>query len=465
MHSVWRDKQAWEALKLPLSTPSDEACKMFDATVTQYVGWYDDDSVGGIEGSISKMMSADPSFIMGHVLKNGLELLGTGRNPQLDTELKADIDSMLTLSEQPMVTDWEKKHVQAMHQWSKGYMTKASIIWEDILAEKPKDILALKFAHDTYFYLGHHPQMRDSIARVLPQWNKDIPLYSYLYGMLAFGQEENNLFSEAEKSAFKALSLNKRDAWATHAICHVNEMLGQQKEGNDFLEKTETDWSSCGMLACHNYWHWALYHIERGNYEEAVSIYEKAIRPRFATSGAMLDIVDAASLLYRLELEGVNCSDKWKESFEIFQPHIDDHVLSFNDAHIIMSCLGSDNKNEAIRFLKSLQDFIKNGEGDNCVISQNVGKKLCEAILAYQDENFDAAVDILMSIRYQIITIGGSNAQRDIFNLLLINAALKSPLKQHNKLARSLLYERKSLKENAPMTDRLMARAMAIHID
>ncbi|CAE1330601.1 unnamed protein product [Acanthosepion pharaonis] len=63
MHSVWRDKQAWEALKLPLSTPSDEACKMFDATVTQYVGWYDDDSVGGIEGSISKMMSADPSFI------------------------------------------------------------------------------------------------------------------------------------------------------------------------------------------------------------------------------------------------------------------------------------------------------------------------------------------------------------------------------------------------------------------
>lgn len=57
---------------------------------------------------------------MGHVLKNGLELLGTGRNPQLDTDLKVDIDSMLTLSEQPMVTDWEKKHVQAMHQWSKG---------------------------------------------------------------------------------------------------------------------------------------------------------------------------------------------------------------------------------------------------------------------------------------------------------------------------------------------------------
>ena len=28
----------------------------------QYIGWYDDDSVGGIENSVAKMLEADPNF-------------------------------------------------------------------------------------------------------------------------------------------------------------------------------------------------------------------------------------------------------------------------------------------------------------------------------------------------------------------------------------------------------------------
>lgn len=30
--------------------------------ILQYTGWYDDSIVGGIEGSISKMIAADPTF-------------------------------------------------------------------------------------------------------------------------------------------------------------------------------------------------------------------------------------------------------------------------------------------------------------------------------------------------------------------------------------------------------------------
>ena len=30
--------------------------------ISQYTGWYDDSTVGGIEGSISKMITADPTF-------------------------------------------------------------------------------------------------------------------------------------------------------------------------------------------------------------------------------------------------------------------------------------------------------------------------------------------------------------------------------------------------------------------
>ena len=58
-----------------------------------------------------------------------------------------------------------------------SYMKEATDVWEQILVEDPLDMLALKYAHDCYFYLGLQPQMRDSIARVLPHWKADMPHY------------------------------------------------------------------------------------------------------------------------------------------------------------------------------------------------------------------------------------------------------------------------------------------------
>ena len=52
-------------------------------------------------------------------------------------------------------------------------------MWESILVEHPTDLLALKFAHDGYFFMGAQTQLRDSVARVLPFWKPHIPLYRY----------------------------------------------------------------------------------------------------------------------------------------------------------------------------------------------------------------------------------------------------------------------------------------------
>lgn len=51
--------------------------------------------------------------------------------------------------------------------------------WEKILSEIPNDLLALKFAHDSYFYLGNKQSLRDSIARVFPKWKSTTPCYRF----------------------------------------------------------------------------------------------------------------------------------------------------------------------------------------------------------------------------------------------------------------------------------------------
>lgn len=464
LHTHWRDLDAWKGEGLPLTTTSNEAAKMYDATVTQHTGWYDEPSVGGIEGSLSKMITADPDFVMGHVLSCGLDLISSGVGIHVDHALKQRMETLESLANKSNVSYREKLHAKAVKQWAEGSTAEACLTWEDILIEHPTDMFAVKMAHDSYFYLGYQAQMRDSIARVLPHWNEKKPLYSYLQGMYAFGLVETGFYSEAEKHALKALQLNPIDCWSTHAEAHVLEMQGRQDDGISFLSKTIDNWTMGAMLACHNYWHWAVYHIEKGEHQAALDIFDEEVGKR-CHSGAMLDLVDASSLLYRLQMEGVDVTSRWKELFHLWESHTDDHILVFNDVHMLMCTLGAKNEDATLKLLGSLRDFIRDGSGTNWEISKDVGLAICEAFEQADKGKFDNAVEILKPARYKVVTIGGSNAQRDVFNLFLIHAALNSPKKQHHQLARSLLTERKAKKNNAPMTDRLMAQALALHAE
>lgn len=59
-------------------------------------------------------------------------------------------------------------------------MSSACVEWEKILAEHPTDLMALKFAHDGYFFLGRCYDKRDSVARVIDQWDPSLPCYRLL---------------------------------------------------------------------------------------------------------------------------------------------------------------------------------------------------------------------------------------------------------------------------------------------
>ena len=85
-----RDCQAWKNVGLPMSTSSNEAAKLFDDVINQYVTWSESPD-GGIEGTIVKMFEADPNFMMGQALSIGLDLMGTGRAIHLDKEFSDQI--------------------------------------------------------------------------------------------------------------------------------------------------------------------------------------------------------------------------------------------------------------------------------------------------------------------------------------------------------------------------------------
>lgn len=96
----WRDCDAWRHENLSMNTTSNEAAKLYDCCLTQLVKWREDQLYGGIDGTLAQMINADPSFVMGHVLKCGTELIGNAlpspKSPSTSVETllsQADIQS------------------------------------------------------------------------------------------------------------------------------------------------------------------------------------------------------------------------------------------------------------------------------------------------------------------------------------------------------------------------------------
>lgn len=117
-------------------------------------------------------------------------------------------------------------------------MTKACEVWEVILQSYPTDMLALKLAHDCYFYLGDKINLINSLEKVFPIWKDSLPLYNFLFGMKAFALCENKDYVNSEIAARKVIFFykficilakdiylyNKIQQWET-LNCHCNSIL------------------------------------------------------------------------------------------------------------------------------------------------------------------------------------------------------------------------------------------------
>lgn len=404
--------------------------------------------------TIAKMIEADPNFVLGRVLSVGLDLIGTGTTIRHDLKLRSDLEVLKKLAElRKSEIDWrELTYVDAIDQFANGNMAGSAQVCEQILAKYPNDMLALKFAHDIYFYLGDKVNILDSIEKVYPKWeNNNQPLQPYIHGMYAFALEERRQYQKAENQAKLGLKKLPNDAWAVHALAHVHTMQYRIDEGIKAIGSTRNDWYDCNYLACHNFWHWSLFHIEQGEPEAALSLYESEIGTRAIKSGAMLDIVDAASLLYRLDLlslgniipDIIKCKRRWQELYQICEPHFQDHVLGFNITHFTMSCLGSDRIPKAEELLEELKVVKSTG-----IIMDHwaaVTEQVLESMIDFKREKYQSTVNRLLSVKADIVKMGGSDAQRDVFNQLLIVAALKA---KNIDLCRTLIDERQNIQGN-----------------
>jgi hypothetical protein len=400
-----------------------------DRAVSDYYAWK-----GDPVALLYTATGQDPAFTLGHsAIASLLALNGfRGDNPAV-TDAIAKAETAIGGA-----TARERQHLAAAKAWAAGAIIGATDIWENILVDHPTDALALRFAHDSYFYLGHSQSIRDSVARVLPAWDPQGENYGYVLGQYAFGLEEAGELRRAEEVGRQAIARNAEDGWAVHAVAHVLETESRQGEGITFLKTSRPAWSKAHALSVHNGWHLALYLIEEGRFEEVLADYDRYVAPKLGDD-SLLDLVDASALLWRLELAGADVGERWKPLAEQWLGHVDDHVLVFNDLHIALAVSRAGDAEGVARLRASLDAYAREGQGDNRDITVDIGRRLIDGVLAFAEGDYRHAIDRILPVRYKIIRIGGSHAQRDLVTQTLIAAAERAG--QVN-LARALLAER-----------------------
>ena len=437
-----------DARGMPVSTQNRQVLDQFEQALWQFHSYVDDP----IE-TIDTALAEQPDFVLGHVFRATLLLLTTER--QYLNEAGKSLNHAEALLR--TANDRERGLLQAAKLWLIGDWYGAAQQWDQILVEYPRDAFALQAAHLTDFLLGDSKSLADRVARVLPNWNEDLPSYSYVLGMYAFGLEECNHYRRAEETGRRALELEARDGWAVHAVTHVMEMKNRYDEGIDWLRSREPDWSVDNAFAFHNWWHLALYHLERAEYEAMLALYDENIYPE--TSDCSMQMLDASALLWRLQLQGVDVGERWSKLAQDWTAKAEQEngYYAFNDVHALMAYFYG-GRNQEIDELLDAMEQAANSVGVNASMSREVGLPVALGLIAFAEARYDECVQHLQSVRNIAHRFGGSHAQRDVLNLTLIEAAQRSG---QSRLAAHLLNERLAHKPHSPLAQRLMNYAQA----
>lgn len=439
-----------DARGCPTSAPSSACLQQYEQALELSASYQLDPLA-----TIQKAIDADPAFAMGHALRAGLAVMATDRGAvPLLTE---SVEAIEALGRRAV--DRERSHAAAARAWLEGDFAGSIHRYGEILVDYPHDLLALQVAHVGDFFLGSSSMLRDRVAQALPMWDATTPGYGYVLGMYAFGLEETALYSRAEDIGRRALDVNRRDAWAVHAVTHVMEMQGRLRDGIEWLTTRESDWSVNNGFAFHNWWHLALFQLESGNYARVLELYDQRIRA--TPSEIPLEMIDATALLWRLELRAASVDDRWQKLAASWEPLAEHSYYAFNDAHAVMAFAAAGRNDLAQRTIAAMERKAR-GSDTNAMMTRDVGLPLARAVAAFAAGRYGDTIALLQPIRTIANRFGGSHAQRDLIHLTLVEAALRA---RNSRLARALIAERTQLKPSSPFNWQLTARSLDLNGD
>ena len=407
---------------LALSTDSAETAALFDRAIAHYLKFHAD-----TPGLIGRVLKADPNFVLGLCFKGYLLL--SASNPAFNAEIAATLAAAQVGS--ALVTDRERQHVAAFAAWAGGRLDRAFDIWQQLLETHPTDLLAVRICDTSWFRHGQTAKILEQADRLAPRWSPELPGYDLFRTIWAFAHEEAGDTAGAERAVDEAIERDRTNYFAHHVKAHVLEMECRPREGRDWLDAQAEHWDLGNQLIHHLWWHRALMELELGELDAVLDSYDRNIRnldaPMVkAAPDHFIDLQNAPAILWRLEQMGVDVGDRWQELADKAEARIGHVGHPLLVPHLMMALAATGRDAAADRFLGALGERAAETASWNAAAVGDVYLPVCEAALAHRRGEYDRVVDLLAPRREQVRLLGGSNAQRDLFFQMLVDAAMRA---------------------------------------
>jgi hypothetical protein len=388
------------------ATPA--ALEAYQQALAAVLGWR-----RGADRRLEQAIGDAPGFVMAHVMR--AYLLLCSRDPQRVRSARTVLQAAAALP----ADEHEDGHRAVVAATLADDYGRARSLLGGLLERQPRDALALHVAHSFDYAVGDVVGMSQRVAAALPAWSRELPGCHAVLSMHAFGLVENGELHRAEQVARDALQLNPADARAHHVMAHVFETAERPDAGVHWLHEHLSHWSLDTSVATHGWWHLALFRLAQGEVDAALHLYDQRVRA--GHTAEMADLIDAAALLWRVELRGGDAGRRWRELADAWAPHIDDAFCSFSDVHAMLAFVGARQWDRAQRLELALASAQLRPTRHGHTTSQ-LGLPACRALMAFGRGEHARAISLLGSLPAQVHRLGGSHAQRDVLHLTLLQA-------------------------------------------
>jgi tetratricopeptide (TPR) repeat protein len=393
---------------LALSTRSAEAVEQYDRGLDLQLSL----NAGGVEG-LAAAVATDPDFAVGHAALAFAHWYRADL-PAAQVSLK----TAQALAENTGAR--ERQHLEIVGDFLDGRAAQALPRMHEHLDAYPRDALIVHLATMTIAGSGRvtRPQESyDMLAKLAPAWGDDW----WFQGAFAFAHHEIDLLDDARRLAERSLEQQPRNAGAAHPFSHVFFESNDHAGGVGFLADWIAGYDRAAPFYCHLSWHLALFELNQGNTDRVLQLYEDAISPSYGEARTRL--VDSASLLWRYQM--YDCQPAvdlpWSEVCAHVEKSAPKPGLAFLDAHAALAFTAMGDAEAMAKLIAGLEALAPTRP-----LVDEVVLPLARGIQAFGEGGYDDAIRWLEPLDGQLVRVGGSHAQWEVFEDTLLQAYLRA---------------------------------------
>jgi len=373
----------------------------------------------GAAQALERAIEADPDFALAHAARARAHLIYAEMQPARE---KAATARQLVAKNG---TAREKNHVEILALTTEGQPVKALEMTLAHLQHWPRDALIMSlplgaFGLFAFSGMADHDQARvDLCERHRRHYDDDW----WFLTNLGWSHTENGNVDAGRRITQRAFERRRENANAVHALAHAMFEDGSTDDAEALIAGWLPIYDRSGLLHGHVSWHQALLALEKGDTARASAIYAERIQPPINPAPPINVMTDGVSLLWRLQAAGHPVSgEAWNDLSGHAERWFPKAGNSFVDVHMALLAAMSGNHSALEQRIAELEARRAQGK----LPAGAVVLELCRAASAFAEQDYAKCVEILEPASREVVRIGGSHAQREMIEDMLLVAQIKA---------------------------------------